>query len=540
MSELPESWATAPLSAISTDVPQRVPGETETFTYIDIGSVDRNTKVITTPQVLLGKDAPSRARKQVAEGDTLVSMTRPNLNAVGLVPPSLDGQVASTGFDVLRPLDGIDPRWLAYLVRTEQFVSAMSDLVQGALYPAVRTKDVRAYVVPVAPSEEQTRIADQLDALLARINECHHRLDTIPTLLKRFRMAVLNSAASGKLSEDYRREGAHRSTTVRLGENPVQVPVSWRVTALAEAIDPGRPLCYGVVQPGEDVSDGIPLIRVQDLQGGTVVGEQLRNVSRKVDEEYRRSRVFGGELLISVVGTIGRTAIVPNGLVSNIARAVARIACREGVSSSWIHYWLSTDPLQWHLVSSSKEVARKTLNLSDLARIPLALPSPEEQDVIERRVSALFSIADRIEFRYTAACAQAQRLTPLVLAKAFRGELLPQDPSDEPASTLLARIAAQRESATLVPKIRQTRTPRAARAPKESATMTKSRQDDDVKGKPYLAGHLRRLGEPVEVQVLFKASELQVADFYKQLAWEVSQGLVKDNTTTLEPGHAAG
>ena len=70
--------------------------------------------------------------------------------------------------------------------------------------------------------------------------------------------------------------------------------------------------------------------------------------------------------------------------------------------------------------------------------------------------------------------------------------------------------------------------------------MTKSRQDDDVKGKPYLAGHLRRLGEPVEAQVLFKVSELPVADFYKQLAWEGAKGHVKDNTTTLEPGHAAG
>lgn len=59
MNELPESWTTAPLSAISTDGPQRVPGETETFTCIDIGSVDRDTRAITTPQVLLGKDAPS-------------------------------------------------------------------------------------------------------------------------------------------------------------------------------------------------------------------------------------------------------------------------------------------------------------------------------------------------------------------------------------------------------------------------------------------------------------------------------------------------
>lgn len=70
--------------------------------------------------------------------------------------------------------------------------------------------------------------------------------------------------------------------------------------------------------------------------------------------------------------------------------------------------------------------------------------------------------------------------------------------------------------------------------------MTKSRQDEDVKGQPYLAGHLRRLGVPTTAQSLFKEAELPVADFYKQLAWEVAEGHVKDNQTTLEPGHATG
>jgi type I restriction enzyme S subunit len=70
--------------------------------------------------------------------------------------------------------------------------------------------------------------------------------------------------------------------------------------------------------------------------------------------------------------------------------------------------------------------------------------------------------------------------------------------------------------------------------------MTKSRQDDDVMGQPYLAGHLRRIGAPANAEALFKVAELPVADFYKQLAWEVDQGYVKDNETALEPGHAAG
>ena len=77
-----------------------------------------------------------------------------------------------------------------------------------------------------------------------------------------------------------------------------------------------------------------------------------------------------------------------------------------------------------------------------LAALPIRLPSAPEQAEIVRRVEALFALADRIEARCTAARTHAQRLTPLVLAKAFRGELVPQDPNDEPASALLARIAS--------------------------------------------------------------------------------------------------
>ena len=68
--------------------------------------------------------------------------------------------------------------------------------------------------------------------------------------------------------------------------------------------------------------------------------------------------------------------------------------------------------------------------------------------------------------------------------------------------------------------------------------MTKSRQDADVMGQPYLAAHLRRLGGQAPAEALFKATELPVADFYKQLAWEVAKGHVRDGTTTLEAGDA--
>ncbi len=205
MSALPPSWTETILGEITEDCTQRVPSADEAFKYIDIASVDRETKRIVSPQDLIGSKAPSRARKVVRTGDVIVSMTRPNLNAVALVPREIDGQIASTGFDVLRPL-AVEPRWVFYTVRTKAFVDAMSDLVQGALYPAVRSKDVRGFNTALAPLSEQKRIADKLDALLARVDACRGRLDRVPGILKRFRQSVLAAATSGELTREWREE----------------------------------------------------------------------------------------------------------------------------------------------------------------------------------------------------------------------------------------------------------------------------------------------------------------------------------------------
>lgn len=548
MNELPESWTTAPLSAISTDVPQRIPGETETFTYIDIGSVDRDTKAITTPQVLLGKDAPSRARKQVAKGDTLVSMTRPNLNAVALVPPSLDGQIASTGFDVLRPLDGIDPRWLAYLVRTEKFVSAMSELVQGALYPAVRTKDVRAYVAPVAPCAEQTRIADQLDTLLTRINACNHRLDAIPELIKRFRHAVLDAATSGALTLDWREQqqdiapAVTNATGFDVEETHV-LPAGWRWERFGSFLSSFR--SGTSVVPG-NAQTAFPVLRSSSVRPMRIDFEDVRYFSDPSRVRQEDLLVEGDLLFTRLSGSLEYVAncSVVRGLGSRriyYPDRLFRAKLTRPEQGSYFELCFASPSLRKRLTVEAKSTAgHQRISMGAVTNFPIPLPSAEEQEEIVRRVNALFKLADGIEVRHSVGSLQAQRLIPLVLAKAFRGDLLPQDPSDEPASALLAKIGPSRGGALLIPKIRKTRAPRAVRTPKDSATMTKSRQDDEVRGKPYLAGHLRRLGEPVSVQTLFKASELSVADFYKQLAWEVAQDLVKDNTTTLEPGHAAG
>lgn len=137
------------------------------FDYIDISSVDNASKRIIGTKRILGKDAPSRARQQVRAGDVLVATTRPNLNAVALAGAANDGNVASTGFSVLRAKQGLLPEFLFLWVQSPSFVEQISFLVQGALYPAVTDRQVRELTLPLPPLSEQRRIVTMLDAQLA-------------------------------------------------------------------------------------------------------------------------------------------------------------------------------------------------------------------------------------------------------------------------------------------------------------------------------------------------------------------------------------
>ncbi|AZF45467.1 restriction endonuclease subunit S [Pseudomonas sp. R2-7-07] len=567
MSKFPQGWSSAPLGGVTTAPDQKVPDVDEVFTYIDIGAINRADKTVATSTQMRGADAPSRARKVVREGDTLVSMTRPNLNAVALIPAQHDGAIASTGFDVLRPCQDMDPRWINYLVRTEAFVKSMSSLVQGALYPAIRSKDVRAFIAPIAPLAEQSKIADKLDVLIARVQVCKKHLDALPNLLKRYRQSVLGAATSGDLTSDWREErtlnhasdlldllkGDHEANGGHAKGNAAEpsdgvhnfdgrlLPKSWAVATLRDLCEPGRPITYGILKPGPELDVGVPYIRVADFPGNRLQLELIRKTSAAIDEQFKRSRLRPGDLILSIRGTVGRLIEVPDELDgANITQDTARLSINPRIERRYVYFSLLESSIQLRMQKAIRGVAVKGINIGDVRALQLPVPPLDEQLEIVRRVDSLFSFADCIDAHYAEANAKVQRLTLLLLSKAFRGELVPQDPNNESASALLARIAARRASAVAKPRVRKIRQVRPPRAPKETATMTKSRHDDDVKGKAYLADHLRRLNGSATAESLFKLVQLPVADFYKQLAWEVAQGYVKDNTNLLELGHAAG
>ncbi|MGM0616409.1 MAG: restriction endonuclease subunit S, partial [Pseudomonadota bacterium] len=187
---IPDGWIQAKISDISIKGLQRKPTADESFVYVDIGSIDRRLKRISEPQMISGGSAPSRARKVIENGDVLVSLTRPNLNAVALVDQKYHAQIASTGFEVIKPVL-VDSRYVFALVRSKEFVDQISGTVQGALYPAAKSSDVQSFSFSLPPLAEQKAIADKLDTLLAQVETTQTRLERIPQILKRFRQSVL-------------------------------------------------------------------------------------------------------------------------------------------------------------------------------------------------------------------------------------------------------------------------------------------------------------------------------------------------------------
>src|SRR5690554_5139002 len=354
----------------------------------------------------------------------------------------------------------VDSSYAYYFLRSIRDVA--ESMGTGTTFKEISGASAKKLPFTLPPLAEQKVIADKLDTLLAQVENTKARLERIPQILKRFRQSVLAAAVSGRLTEEWR--GNCTYADFEVGDETVSTPSNWSSSDIGGIIDGSRKLCYGVVQPGPEVSGGTPLIRVCDIQQGEIDWGNLRSISLQIDDQYRRSKVKQGDILVTIVGAIGRVGIVRDNTDANIARAVARISPNESlVHPFYVHCWLSSPTMQWWLVNSSKEVARKTLNLKELKTAPIPLPPLEEQTEIVRRVDQLFAHADRIEQQVNNALARVNNLTQSILAKAFRGELTEQWRKDNPelisgensAEALLERIKAERAAVKPAKKTRK-------------------------------------------------------------------------------------
>ena len=473
---LPQGWTIARIGDIAIKGEQRKPNSDEAFTYVDIGSIDRDKKVIADPQQMSGADAPSRARKVINTGNVLVSLTRPNLNAVALVDERFDNQIASTGFEVIKPVQ-VDSRYVFALVRSKAFIDGISGVVQGALYPAAKSSDVQGFHFPLAPLAEQKVIADKLDTLLAQVENTKARLKHIPQLLKRFRQSVLAAGVTGKLSKDWRQENPEKTTEALLKDHvPLPRPPRWksRSTSYIEGVNAtaiGKPqnspvkewLWVPLVEIARMESGHTPSRSKPEYWGGDIcwigIKDANKNHATEISDTEQKTNELGlansaSRLLPKETVCISRTASV--GYVVKMAKPMA--TSQDFVN--WVpSHVVDPDWLMWLFVAERESLFKfgkgsthTTVYFPEWLSMHVLLPHIEEQQYIARRVEQLLAYADTIETQVNDALARVQHLTQSILAKAFRGELTEkwrqENPNlisgDNSAQALLERIQAER------------------------------------------------------------------------------------------------
>lgn len=525
-SDLPSSWTTASFNELDQFTSRTVDPSSRPDEVFELYSVPSfpNRR----PERLQGREIGS-TKQTVNPGDVLVCKINPRINRVWTVDQKGElEQIASSEWIGFRST-AIRSAFARHYFSSPNFRELLCSEVTGVGGSLTRAqpKKVAEYPVPVAPINEQTRIENKLDALLVRIQACNACLDAIPPLTKRFRQAVLGAATSGELTVDWRDHSAR---------------TSWRPSTVGEVLD-GKPR-NGYSPKAVEFETSVRSLTLSATTSGRFLAHHTKFIDEAIPAESHLW-LEPGDILIQRANSLEYVGVsaVFDGPRQKFIYPDLMMKCRpnERVHGQYLFYALSSGSTRKYFRENATGTAGNMpkINQQTVMSAPIELPPMGEQVEIVRRVEALFKIADCIEARHKAAVEQAQRLAPLTLAKAFRGELVPQDPTDEPAGALLTRVAARRATSDTETLARQTRRARAPRGSKEVTTMTKSRQDDDVMGQPYLSRHLRRLGASSSAEALFKVSELPVADFYKQLAWEVAQGHVKDKQELLEPGDAS-
>ena len=337
---------------------------TKEFSYIDVSSISNATYRIESTQRLLGKDAPSRARKLVRTNDILFATIRPTLRRIAIVPKHLDGQVCSTGYLVLRPKVGIDHRFLFHSLLREDFLEAMRRLQKGASYPAVSDSDVKGQFVSLPPLQEQRRIASILDAAEALRSKRHAALGQIDQLTTGFFLKMFGP------------ESTSDWPIVRLGEIASRRAGSIRTGPF------GSQLLHS-----EFVDSGIPVLGIDNVVTNRFTWGESRFVTPEKYKQLGRYEVKPGDVLITIMGTCGRCAIVPDDIPTAInTKHLCCITLDQAkcLPTFLQAYFLRHPMAQAYLRSHAKGAIMAGLNMGIIKDMPIPIPPISLQERFHR------------------------------------------------------------------------------------------------------------------------------------------------------------
>jgi type I restriction enzyme S subunit len=374
---------------------------------------------------------------------------------------------------------GIHSQFVAMLLHQRWREGYFADICNNHVSQASVSRTALAEVsLPVPPQAEQCRIVASVETVLAKVSSARERLERVPTTMKRFRQAILTAACSGRITGDWRSSMQTQHTAAELLEtmaierqqvwakrNPSrkyrppeaveedelpEIPSSWYWTNFDHC---ASEITVGHVGPMKDryVVKGVPFLRSQNVRPLRFSESGLVQIAPEFHDSLRKSALVGGEILITRSGAnTGDCCVFPT--TFGHANCADLVVTRplSGLLAEYGAIYVTSPDGQERIGLRETGMAQPHFNIGAMRVKPFPLPPLAEQHEIVQRVSALFALADSFEQRAASALKRVESLAQAILARAFRGELVPTEAelarrekrTYETADELLARIRA--------------------------------------------------------------------------------------------------
>jgi type I restriction enzyme S subunit len=435
MSDLPQGWAETCIQDIAEVNPGRL-GDIAVdaqISFVPMPAVSDIDGEIVDPTIRSYGEV-SKGYTQFREGDVIFAKITPCMeNGKIAVARALEGGMAcgSTEFHVVRPSGGISSDFLWRYLRQKSFRNDAEASMTGAVgqrrVPAIFLKE---HSVALPPLPEQRRIVAKLDSLTGKSRRARDHLDHIPRLVEKYKQAILAAAFRGDLTREWREaRGLPTPRSVLLGD----VAEGFNYGSAAKSAKEGR----------------VPVLRMGNIQDGKLDWADL--VFTDDAAEIAKYALKEGDVLFNRTNSpalVGKTALFSGEREAIYAGYLIKVRCKSELLPAFLTYCINAPngrAYSWEVKTDG--VSQSNINAKKLAAFRFDLPSTEEQAEIVRCIEAALSWINRITIDATSARKLIDRLDQSVLAKAFKGELIPQDPTDEPAAALLERIRAERAAA---------------------------------------------------------------------------------------------